>query len=315
MSFTEQVKNELARVQREEKSCRAAELLALLRMSGSFVTGARGRWGLEFSTGNSAVARRVLVYLKKDFGFLPSTMVRQGRRLRKKNVYTLMVQPSEDGLAFLDKMGLSPMEGINDGERLQSEEERRAYLAGAFLGGGSVSRPQSDYHLEMVTQSARFAEEIVKVMKTFRMKAKLTDRKNDYIVYIKDGDEVSGFLQIVGASQSYLDFEGVRVVKDMRNRINRQVNCETANLQKTVDAAVRQTYLVQTLMRHRGLSSLPPRLREACDLRLDNPNASLSELASLCGITKSGLAHRFKKLEALVADLEEREPLKRFRGN
>ena len=306
MSFTEQVKNELARVQREEKSCRAAELLALLRMSGSFVTGARGRWGLEFSTGNSAVARRVLVYLKKDFGFLPSTMVRQGRRLRKKNVYTLMVQPSEDGLAFLDKMGLSPMEGINDGERLQSEEERRAYLAGAFLGGGSVSRPQSDYHLEMVTQSARFAEEIVKVMKTFRMKAKLTDRKNDYIVYIKDGDEVSGFLQIVGASQSYLDFEGVRVVKDMRNRINRQVNCETANLQKTVDAAV---------MRHRGLSSLPPRLREACDLRLDNPNASLSELASLCGITKSGLAHRFKKLEALVADLEEREPLKRSRGN
>lgn len=315
MSFTEQVKNELARVQREERSCRAAELLALLRMSGSFVTGARGRWGLEFSTGNSAVARRVLIYLKKDFGFLPSTMVRQGRRLRKKNVYTLVVQPSEDGLAFLDKMGLSPLEGINDGERLQSEEERRAYLAGAFLGGGSVSRPQSDYHLEMVTQSARFAEEIVKVMKTFRMKAKLTDRKNDYIVYIKDGDEVSGFLQIVGASQSYLDFEGVRVVKDMRNRINRQVNCETANLQKTVDAAVRQTYLVQTLMRHRGLSSLPPRLREACDLRLDNPNASLSELASLCGITKSGLAHRFKKLEALVADLEEREPLKRSRGS
>lgn len=315
MSFTEQVKNELARVQREERSCRAAELLALLRMSGSFVTGARGRWGLEFSTGNSAVARRVLIYLKKDFGFLPSTMVRQGRRLRKKNVYTLVVQPSEDGLAFLDKMGLSPLEGINDGERLQSEEERRAYLAGAFLGGGSVSRPQSDYHLEMVTQSARFAEEIVKIMKTFRMKAKLTDRKNDYIVYIKDGDEVSGFLQIVGASQSYLDFEGVRVVKDMRNRINRQVNCETANLQKTVDAAVRQTYLVQTLMRHRGLSSLPPRLREACDLRLDNPNASLSELASLCGITKSGLAHRFKKLEALVADLEEREPLKRSRGS
>lgn len=315
MSFTEQVKNELARVQRENQSCRAAELLALLRMSGSFVTGSRGRWGLEFSTGNSAVARRVLVYLKKDFGFMPSTMVRQGRRLRKKNVYTLMVQPSEEGLAFLDRMGLSPMEGINDEERLSGEEERRAYLAGAFLGGGSVSRPQSDYHLEMVTQSARFAEEIVKVMKTFRMKAKLTDRKNDYIVYIKDGDEVSGFLQIVGASQSYLDFEAVRVVKDMRNRVNRQVNCETANLQKTVDAAVRQTYLVQTLMRHRGLSSLPPRLREACDLRLDNPNASLSELASLCGITKSGLAHRFKKLEAMVAELEEREPLKRTRGS
>ena len=107
MSFTEQVKNELARIQRDDKACRTAELLALLRMSGSFVTGSRGRWGLEFSTGNSAVARRVLVYLKKDFGFMPSAMVRQGRRLRKKNVYTLVVQPSEMGLSFLNTMGTS----------------------------------------------------------------------------------------------------------------------------------------------------------------------------------------------------------------
>ncbi len=307
MSFTEQVKNELARIVREQKEDRVAELLALLRMSGSFVTGSMGKWGLEFSTGNSAVARRVLVYLKKDFGFTPSTMIRQGRRLRKKNVYTLVVQPSEEGLNFLDRMGLSPLAGVNDVEFLKTPEERRAYLAGAFLGGGSVSRPQSDYHLEMVTQSARFAQQIVQVMASFKLKAKLTDRKNDYIVYIKDGDDVSEFLQIVGASQSYMDFEGVRVVKDMRNRVNRQVNCETANLQKTVDAAVHQTYLVQQLMRHVGLSALPPKLREASELRLDNPNASLSELAKICGITKSGLAHRFKKIEAMVQELQEKK--------
>ena len=303
MSFTEQVKNELARIQRDDRDCRVAELLALLRMSGSFITGGHGRWGLEFSTGNSAVARRVLVYLKKDFGLMPSTMVRQGRRLRKKNVYTLVVQPSAEGLAFLNTMGLSPLAGVEDMENLKTDEEKRAYLAGAFLGGGSVSRPQSDYHLEMVTQSQKFAGEIVKAMKAFRMNAKLTDRKNDYIVYIKDGDEVSGFLQIVGAAQSYMDFEGVRVVKDMRNRVNRQVNCETANLQKTVDAAVRQSHLAQTLMVKVGESSLPPKLREACELRLAHPNASLSELAVICGITKSGLAHRFKKMEAMVAEL------------
>lgn len=307
MSFTEQVKNELARIVREQKEDRVAELLALLRMSGSFVTGSMGKWGLEFSTGNSAVARRVLVYLKKDFGFTPSTMIRQGRRLRKKNVYTLVVQPSEEGLNFLDRMGLSPLAGVNDVEFLKTPEERRAYLAGAFLGGGSVSRPQSDYHLEMVTQSSRFAQQIVQVMASFKLKAKLTDRKNDYIVYIKDGDDVSEFLQIVGASQSYMDFEGVRVVKDMRNRVNRQVNCETANLQKTVDAAVHQTYLVQQLMRHVGLSALPPKLREASELRLDHPNASLSELAKICGITKSGLAHRFKKIEAMVQELQEKK--------
>ena len=302
MSFTEQVKNELARLPREDKGSRAAELLALLRMSGSFITGSRGKWGLEFSTGNSAVARRVLVYLKKDFGFMPSTMVRQGRRLRKKNVYTLMVQPSAEGLDFLDTMGLSPLAGADDMEKMTTEEERQAYLAGAFLGGGSVSRPQSDYHLEMVTQSSHFAEEIVKAMKTFRLNARLTDRKSDYIVYIKDGDDVSDFLQIVGATQSYMDFESVRVVKDMRNRVNRQVNCETANLQKTVDAAVRQTHLVKQLLERESLSSLSPKIREACEIRLAHPNASLSELAGICGITKSGLAHRFKKIEALVKE-------------
>lgn len=305
MSFTEQVKNELARLPRESRESRVAELLALLRMSGSFITGTHGSWGLEFSTGNSAVARRVLVYLKKDFGFMPSTMVRQGRRLRKKNVYTLMVQPSKEGLNFLNTMGLSPLAGIDDMERLETPDERRAYLAGAFLGGGSVSRPQSDYHLEMVTQSSHFAEEVVKTMKAFKMNARMTDRKNDYIVYIKDGDDVSGFLQIVGATQSYMDFESVRVVKDMRNRVNRQVNCETANLQKTVDAAVRQTHLVQQLLAKESRSSLSPKIREACEVRLQNPNASLAELAEICGITKSGLAHRFKKIETMVAELGE----------
>ncbi len=300
MSFTEQVKNELARVDREGKASRSGELLALLRMSSSIVTGGRGRRGLEFSTGNSAVARRVLVSLKKDFGLSPSAMVRQGRKLRKKNVYTLVVQPSEEGLQFLETMGLDPLAEIHDMERLETPAERRAYLAGAFLGGGTVSRPQGDYHLELVTQSSRFAEELISVMRSFKMNARMTDRKNDYIVYIKDGDDVSSFLQIVGASQSYMDFESVRVVKDMRNRVNRQVNCETANLQKSVDAAVRQTHHVQSLLQFKTLSQLSPSIREACEARMRYPNASLSELAEICGITKSGLAHRFRKIEELV---------------
>lgn len=156
-----------------------------------------------------------------------------------------------------------------------------------------------------MTQSLRFAEEIVRTMASFKMNARMTDRKNDYIVYIKDGDDVSEFLQIVGASQSYLDFESVRVVKDMRNRVNRQVNCETANLQKTVDAAVHQTHMVQQLLQKNTLSSLSPKIREACELRLANPNASLAELAAICGITKSGLAHRFKKIEAMAQAPEE----------
>ena len=300
MSFTEQVKNELARVPREDKESRTGELLALLRMSSSLITGGKGKRGLEFSTGNSAVARRVLVCLKKDFGLDLSAMVRQGRQLRKKNVYTLVVRPSEKGLQFLSDMDMDPLADIRDAERLVSKEAKRAYLAGAFLGGGTVSRPQGDYHLEMVTRSIRFAREIIKIMRGFGMNARMTERKNDYIVYVKDGDDVSSFLQISGASQSYMDFESVRVVKEMRNRVNRQVNCETANLQKSVNAAVRQTQHVQSLLQLKTLSQLSPAIREACEVRLKYPNASLSELAEICGITKSGLAHRYKKIADMV---------------
>ena len=127
MSFTEQVKNELARVVRPDKESRSGELLALLRMGGAIVTGAQGKKGVEFSTGNSAVARRVLVCLKKDFNLMPSAMVRQGRKLRKKNVYTLTVRPSEDSLRFLGEMGLDPLMDIRDAGRLVSAEERRSY--------------------------------------------------------------------------------------------------------------------------------------------------------------------------------------------
>ena len=128
MSFTEDVKNELARKHRESPKERAAELLALLRMSGSVITGAGGKWGMEFSTSNSAVARRVLISLKKDFGLAPAVMVRQGRRLRKKNVYTLTVLPFEGGSHFLEKMDIWSMGKIHDCEKLTTTEEKQAYL-------------------------------------------------------------------------------------------------------------------------------------------------------------------------------------------
>ena len=305
MSFTETVKNELARIPREDEAARRAEMLALFRMSGSLITGGAGQMGIEFSTSHNAVARRMLVYLKKDSGLIPAVMVRQGRKLRKKNVYTLAVPPSEKGLRFLQNLGFLPVTPpLQDMDIYEGTEARRAYLAGAFLGGGSVNRPQGDYHLEMVTQSFHFAELIRQCMKSFHLTPKLTDRKNDYIVYIKEGDEVTAFLQVVGAGKSLLDFENVRVMKDVRNQVNRQVNCETANLQKTVDAAVRQTYAIKTILEYRSLESLDRRMQEACRLRMEHPNASLTELSELCGISKSGLAHRYQKIIVLARILQ-----------
>lgn len=307
MSFTENVKNELARLSRETREERRAELLALLRMNGSAVTGGGGRWGVEFSTGSSAVARLVLVTLKKDFGLAPMVMVRQVRKLRKKNVYTLVVEPSKAGTDFLSSIGFLSLGGADDSDLCKSAEEKRAYLAGAFLGGGSINRPQSDYHLEMVTQSYHFAEEIIETMHAFHMTPHMTDRKNDYIVYMKGGDEVSQFLQLTGATQNYMEFENVRVVKDMRNNVNRQVNCETANLQKSVNAAVRQGQDIEIIRALGNRQRISETLLETMELREAHPNATLAELSELCGVSKSGLAHRFQKLHEFAEKLQGKD--------
>ena len=309
MSFTEEVKNELARLPRENTACRTAELLALLRMSGTVITGTEGKWGLDFSTSSNAVARRVLISLKKDFNLEPAILVRQGRRLRKKNVYTLTVLPFEGGNHFLEKMDIWSLGKINDYNNLKTQEEKKAYLAGAFLGGGTGSRPQSDYHLELVTKSSIFAEEISKVMKELSLHPKLTDRKNDYIIYLKDGDEVGRFLQLIGSAHCYMEFENVRVMKDMRNRVNRQVNCETANLQKSVDAALRQFQQVQLIMKYMDLTELSPKIKEAAEMRLKKPYLSLGELAELLDISKSGLAHRFQKISAIAKKIKSENNL------
>ena len=304
MSFTETVKNELARLSRETKEERAAELLALLRMSGSVVTGGGGAWGAEFTTGNNAVARRVLVTMKKDFGLVPSVMVRQGWKLRKKNVYTIYVPPQKEGTEFLIAIGFRPMGGPDDTEICKTPEMRRAYLAGAFLGGGSVNRPQGDYHLEMVTQSYRFAKEIMAMMKTFRLNPKITDRKSDYIVYAKEGDAVCRFLQIIGAVQCYMEFETVRVTKDVRNKVNRQTNCDMANEKKSFAARERQMAQIRTVRAHYDLRRLPKSIVETMELREDNPYETLAELSEISGISKSGLAHRFQKLAQLAEEIE-----------
>ena len=146
------------------------------------------------------------------------------------------------------------------------------------------------------------------MMHAFQMNPRLTDRKNDYIVYIKDGDEASSFLQITGAVQSYMEFENVRVMKDMRNQVNRQVNCETANLQKSVNAAVQQMHQIRKIREHMDERLLPGKLRETMELRMAHPNATLSELSELCGVSKSGLAHRFQKIRALAGRFDGEEP-------
>ena len=303
MSFSNDIKNELSRLETNEVCCDKAELLGVLRMSGAIVI--RGmNIGIHFSTENAALARRVLQILKNNYQVQTEVVITRSRRLKKNNRYQVRVLPAPQVNIAMTELQLLSMESDLKNPLLTKQCCKRAFLRGAFLGGGSISRPSSDYHLEMVTGNEDFARSIIKVMHTFSMKAKLTDRKNDYIVYLKDGESITNFLRVIGAHNSMMEFEGVRVLKEMRNNVNRRVNCETANLGKVVKAAVRQVNCIKFIDEHMGLSELPEALQETAKLRLKYPEASLNELVEYSGgIGKSGINHRLKKLQEMAIGL------------
>ncbi len=309
MSFSTDVKNELARVPAEEDCCQLAELTALMRMGGTILISGRGHPGINFTTENPAVARKVLTLIKRNFPVRTEVMVSRGRRLKKRIIYVIKVVSSPQVSELLSQLGFLQGEHLNvasDRGLLRRPCCRRAYLRGAFLGGGSVNKPEGNYHLELVTGNANFAETLVWAMKSYGLTARVTDRKNEYIVYLKDGDAITTFLQVVGAYDALMQFENIRVVKDMRNQVNRLVNCETANLQKTVNASVRQIEKIRKIVQEQGLDKLPPALREMAEVRLAYPEATLQELVDLLGgqVGKSGVNHRLRKLERIADEME-----------
>ena len=303
LSFSNDVKNELSRLETNEVCCDKAEVLGVLRMSGAIVI--RGmNIGIHFSTENAALARRVLQILKNNYQVQTEVVITRSRRLKKNNRYQVRVLPAPQVSIAMNELQLLSMESDLKNPLLNKQCCKRAFLRGAFLGGGSISRPSSDYHLEMVTGNEDFARSIIKVMHTFSMKAKLTDRKNDYIVYLKDGESITNFLRVIGAHNSMMELENARVLKEMRNNVNRRVNCETANLGKVVKAAVRQVNCIKFIDEHMGLSELPQALQDTARLRLEYPDASLNELVEYSGgIGKSGINHRLKKLQEMAVGL------------
>ncbi|MDO4922278.1 MAG: DNA-binding protein WhiA [Phascolarctobacterium sp.] len=303
MSFSNDVKNELSRIETNDADADKAELLGLLRMSGAIII--RGmNVGIHFSTENAALARRVLHMLKNNYQVQTEVVITRSRRLKKNNRYQVHVLPAPKVSVALNELQLLSVESDLKNPLLASHNCKRTFLRGAFLGGGSISRPASDYHLEMVTGNENFAQTIIKVMQSFSLRAKLTDRKNEYIVYLKDGESIISFLSVIGAHNAMMELENVRIVKEMRNNVNRAVNCETANLNKVVKAAVRQVSCIKYIDEHGGLAQLAPNLQEIARLRLTHPDVSLNDLVEYAGgLGKSGINHRLKKLQEIAVGL------------
>ena len=307
-SFAGDVKNELARLNYKKDCDRRAELSGLLRMGAVMTLGMRHTVGLTFTTENAAVARKVLVLLKEAGKVNTEITVRRFRRLKQHNSYTVRVLPESGGEAFLSEIGLLPgtmPTASNGGTLLRRPCCRIAYLRGAFQAGGSVNRPEASYQLEFVTANYQFADLLLSLMRRMDMPAGITDRKDAYIVYLKESDAIVDLLAYMEAEEAVEAFEISRNVKEVRNQVNRIVNCETANLNKTADAAARQTAAIQRLEEKGVLKDLPLQLRKTAEARLEHPDAALAELAELLGVGKSGVNHRMRKLIQLAEMGEE----------
>lgn len=307
-SFATEVKNELARLSVEKETDRTAELAGLLRMSAAILFGQYGRFGVNFTSKNAAVSRKALQLFKQvEPGMRTEIAVSRSRQFNKHNQYGVRVVPSLEGTNLLEKLGFLQGGSLSiepNGKLLRGTSSRVAYLRGAFLGGGSVNRPEASYHLEMVTGNYAFGKFLYDILRRMAFPVGMTERKDGYLVYIKEGDAIVDFLGMLGADAAVEAFEVARNVKEVRGQVNRLVNCETANLQKSVDAAGRQIEAIRTLKRHGLYEELPPKLKKAAQMRLQHPDASLLEIAEMLDIGKSGVNHRFRKIQDLAGRAE-----------
>ncbi|WP_083248160.1 DNA-binding protein WhiA [Desulfuribacillus stibiiarsenatis] len=309
MSFAAQTKKELTFINASD-CCKKAELSALTRMNGSIGIGQK-RMYVDIKTENAAIARRIYSLCKDLFSITPELLVRKKMRLKKNNTY--IVRISAEVKHILEELyivddALNPLEGI-DQRLIKKKCCKKAYLRGAFLAGGSVNHPDgASYHLEIASSYQNHCLELCKIANSFRLKAKCIERKKGYILYIKESELISAFMSLVGAHQALLRFEDVRIIKDMRNSVNRLVNCETANLNKTIDAAMKQIENIKYIDEMIGIDNLPDKLREVAELRMQHPDINLTELGEMLGkkVSKSGVNHRLRKLNEMAEHLRSR---------
>lgn len=305
VSYASEVKQELTKLVVHPEHARV-ELSALLRMNGSLSL-QNHHFVLTAQTENAAIARRIFSLIKQKYGMESELLVRKKMKLKKNNQYLVRLKHDTNmvltDLDILDESGLSINTDVPE-EVLNEDQRMRSYLRGAFLATGSVNNPEtSRYHLEIYSLYEDHNEGIAQMMNYFHLNARTTRRRNGYIVYLKEAEKIADFLQLIGATNAMLKFEDIRIVRDMRNSVNRLVNCENANINKTVAAAERQIENIKHLQATVGLDSLPDKLREIAVLRLENPEVSLKELGDMVPsgpISKSGINHRLRKLNELA---------------
>ncbi len=313
VSFASETKKELTTLELKD-CCSKSELSALIRMNGSLSFSNR-HLVIDIQTENAAIARRIYTLLKKNYGVNVELLVRKKMKLKKNNIYIVRLSERANEILMDLKIlgdGFTFVHDISS-ELVEKKCCKRSYLRGAFLAGGSVNNPEtSSYHLEIYSLYKEHNEALCELMNSFDLKAKTLERKKGFITYLKEAEKISEFLRIVGANNAILRFEDVRIVRDMRNSVNRLVNCETANLNKTIGASLRQVENIQFIESTIGLSILPDKLREIAELRVAYQDVTLKELGEMVSggkVSKSGINHRLRKIDDIANKLRAGETI------
>lgn len=286
MSFSAEVKEELAKHISPARHCQMAELSAMLHYAGQYGLMEDGTLTIGFQSENEAVLRKGFTLLKKAY-----------------NIDTVIGVKGQKKADLLAIMG--DLSGPADTSLLKQACCRRAFIRGAFLSCGSISDPTKGYHLEFACNNRTQAEQLQEIIGQFDIEAKIVCRKKYFVVYVKEGAGIVELLNIMEAHVALMNLENLRILKEMRNSINRRVNCEAANIQKTVQASTRQVEDIIYLRDYYGFSRLPDNLREMAEVRLAYPEAALKELGEYLSppVGKSGVNHRLRKLSELAEKL------------
>ena len=315
MSFSGRVKEELSYQTGSARHCRIAETAAILSMSGQIFQDEEGKVSIKIHTENLAVARKYFTLMKKTYNIDVDVCIRSHIHTGKSRTYILEVKDDYAARNILSSVKFMNGEGQIEEDYaivhpliFQKSCCKRAFLRGLFLCAGSISEPEKTYHFEIVCTTVGRAQQICDMMKIFNFEGKWITRKKYYVVYIKDASQIVDILNVMGAHVSLMELENIRILKEMRNSVNRRVNCETANISKTVSAAVKQIEDIIYIRDTVGFSELTDGLKEIARLRLAYPEASLTELGKLLStpVGKSGVNHRLRKLSLLADELRSK---------
>ncbi|HKM21269.1 MAG TPA: DNA-binding protein WhiA [Lachnospiraceae bacterium] len=301
MSFSGKVKEELSKQSNASRHCQIAETAAIINGCGKIYEDVTGQYRIELTSENLIVARKGFTLLKKTFNIYTNVCVKTYMNQKKGRQYTVSVTNPQDALRVI--------QAVTSTTIVQKLCCRRAFIRGMFLSSGSISDPEKSYHFEIVCATEEKAAQVQEVINSFSLDAKTVERKKHYVVYIKEGAQIVELLNIMGAHKALMDMENLRIVKEVRNSVNRRVNCETANIGKTVSAAVKQIEDIQLLIDKGQFADLPDNLREIAQIRLEYPEATLLELGKMLTPTvgKSGVNHRLRKLSESADRLRGQE--------